>query len=63
MPTYEYECKSCGNEWEEIAKITESATTKCPKCKKNKAKRLIGTTSFQLKGGGWGSEGYKSKNE
>lgn len=62
MPTYEYKCKeeSCSHKWEETQSIKESATTKCPKCKKETAQRLIsGGVGFVLKGGGWfGSGGY-----
>jgi len=61
MPTYEYICEACKNEWEAEQSITDSPISKCPKCKKKKAKRLISGTSFQLKGGGWGSEGYSDK--
>jgi len=61
MPTYEYQCTACGHEWEENQNIKSDPTKKCPKCGKKKAKRLISSTNFQLKGGGWASEGYKGK--
>ena len=58
--TYEYKCRACGHEWELEQKITEEAVTQCPKCKEEKAQRLVsGGQGFQLKGGGWASEGYK----
>jgi putative FmdB family regulatory protein len=52
MPTYEYACKSCGNQWEEIQKISESPSTECPKCKNATAERQISGGNFILKGGG-----------
>jgi len=63
MPTYEYGCSSCGQEWEEVQRITESPTEVCPKCGKPTAHRLISAgTNFILKGGGWYSDLYSSSN-
>lgn len=58
MPTYEYECQACGHAYEREQRITEDAIKKCPACGKQKAKRLIGTGNFILKGGGWYSDLY-----
>jgi putative FmdB family regulatory protein len=59
MPTYEYQCKACGNTWEQDQKIKEPPVKDCPKCGEPKAKRLIsGGTGFQLVGSGWASDGY-----
>ena len=61
MPTYEYGCPTCGHQWEEVQRITEPATEKCPKCAAMTAHRLIsGGTNFILKGGGWYSDLYSS---
>jgi putative FmdB family regulatory protein len=63
MPTYEYGCSACGNEWEEMQRITAAATEVCPKCGKPTAHRLISAgTNFILKGGGWYSDLYSSTN-
>jgi putative FmdB family regulatory protein len=51
MPTYEYRCAQCGD-FEHVQRITEPALTRCPTCRR-KVRRLISSTSFQLKGGGW----------
>jgi putative FmdB family regulatory protein len=59
MPTYEYACTSCGNEWEAEQSIKENALTECPKCHEQTAKRQISRgTGFILKGGGWYSDLY-----
>jgi putative FmdB family regulatory protein len=63
MPTYTYFCK-VHKEFEVQQSIKDPPLTECPKCKKkgkksSPPKRLISLSSFQLKGGGWGSEGYK----
>ena len=60
MPTYEYVCTSCENQWEEIQKISEPSLTDCPKCKNATAKRQISGGSFILKGGGWYADLYSS---
>ena len=60
MPTYEYLCTSCQNEWEEIQKISESPIELCPKCGKSTAKRQISGGNFILKGGGWYADLYSS---
>lgn len=60
MPTYEYQCEKCGHEWEREQRISEAPIKSCPKCKAQKARRLISATSFVLKGGGWYSDLYSS---
>jgi len=61
MITYEYKCSSCKHEWEVEQRIIDKKITKCPKCKKKTAQRLISCGNFILKGGGWAKEGYSSK--
>src|ERR1700689_1087353 len=61
MPTYEYGCSACGQEWEAVQRITEPPIEVCPKCGKPAAHRLISAgTNFILKGGGWYSDLYSS---
>jgi len=60
MPTYEYVCSDCANQWEEIQKISESPIEVCPKCQKSTAKRQISGGNFILKGGGWYADLYSS---
>jgi putative FmdB family regulatory protein len=51
MPIYEYRCEHCGD-FEEMQRITDPPLSRCPRCKR-KVRRLISSTSFQLKGSGW----------
>lgn len=55
MPTYEYECKKCGQHFEAFQKMSDDALDKCPK--KNcdgKVKRIIsGGTGIIFKGPGF----------
>src|SRR5215813_11816818 len=61
MPIYEYECPKCG-EFEVTQRITEPPLKKCPTCKGTKIKKLISSTSFQLKGSGWYVTDYARKD-
>jgi len=60
MPIYEYECQACAHRFEEWQKMSDKPIKVCPKCKARKVEKLISHTSFQLKGGGWGSDLYAS---
>jgi putative FmdB family regulatory protein len=60
MPTYEYACRACGHEWEEIQRISAPPIDVCPACKKVEAQRLISGANFILKGGGWYADLYSS---
>ena len=61
MPIYEYQCQKCGT-FEVTQRITEKSLSKCPTCK-NKVKKLISNTSFQLKGTGWYVTDYARKGQ
>ena len=43
MPTYDYKCEACGHAFEKFQSITAKPIRKCPKCGRQKVKRLIGT--------------------
>jgi len=58
MPTYEYGCEACGKGWELQQRITADPGKKCPHCGKMKARRLISSGNFILKGGGWYADLY-----
>lgn len=61
MPTYEYECSSCGNAFEAFQSITADPIRKCPKCGK-KVQRLIGSGGAILfRGSGFYATDYRSK--
>ncbi len=42
MPTYDYECLSCGYQFEQFQSMSDEALTDCPQCSKSKLRRLIG---------------------
>jgi len=67
MPTYEYRCDACRHEFEKFQSITSAPIKKCPKCGKNKVKRLISSgAGLIFKGSGfyitdYRDAGYKDK--
>jgi putative FmdB family regulatory protein len=69
MPTYDYECDGCGHRFEEFQSMTAPAIRKCPKCRKNKVRRLIGAgAGIIFKGSGFyqtdnRSDSYKKAAE
>ena len=61
MPTYDYECPSCGT-FELFQSITANPIRKCPTCK-SKVKRLIATGGGLLfKGSGFYITDYRSED-
>ena len=52
MPIYEYKCAECNEQFEVMQKITDDPLTECSSCG-GELKKLITSTSFVLKGGGW----------
>ena len=60
MPVYEYKCLKCGDEIEVMQKISDDPLSECDSCG-GELKKVIGNTSFVLKGGGWYTDGYSSK--
>src|ERR1051325_1122459 len=63
MPTYDYVCDACNHEFELFQSITEEKKKKCPKCGKNKLRRLFGTGgAIMFKGSGFYTTDYRSES-
>ena len=61
MPTYDYLCGACQYKFEEFQSIKAPSLRKCPKCGKNKLKRLIGIGAGVIfKGSGFYETDYRS---
>ncbi len=41
MPLYEYTCKDCGNEYEELVSVNEQEPPPCPACKSMNSEKKI----------------------
>lgn len=57
MPIYEYRCAKCGKVFEALQKFSDAPLKRHKDCG-GSVTRLVSTSSFQLKGGGWYAEGY-----
>ena len=44
MPLYEYECKACGHQFEELSSMEDDTAVQCPCCCKKEAQRLLSAT-------------------
>jgi putative FmdB family regulatory protein len=62
MPTYEYQCKKCNYQFEELQSITARPLVECPNCHTPNLARLIGGGGGMIfKGSGFYQTDYKSK--
>lgn len=63
MPTYTYECPSCGERRDEFHAMSAKPRVKCNKCAKI-CKRMLGTGSgIIFKGSGFYETDYKNKGK
>jgi putative FmdB family regulatory protein len=63
MPTYDYKCDACGHAFEQFQSMSAEPIRKCPACKKNKVKRLIGTgAGLIFKGSGFYITDYRDQS-
>src|SRR5437763_11036051 len=60
MPTYDYSCDACNHEFEVFESISAKPQKKCPKCKKNRLRRLFGAGGGLIfKGSGFYQTDYR----
>ena len=59
MPTYEYQCESCGHELEKLQRISDDPLKDCPDCGAAELRRLVSAAGFRLKGAGWYETDFK----
>lgn len=63
MPTYDYVCTKCGHELEIFQSMKDAPLKKCPACKKQGLKRLLGSgAGLIFKGSGFYITDYKKKS-
>ncbi|MCP4570416.1 MAG: zinc ribbon domain-containing protein [FCB group bacterium] len=62
MPTYQYKCPECDNEFEEFQNITEQPLSKCPQCGGKPRRIITGGAGFILKGSGFYATDYRSES-
>ena len=63
MPLYSYRCDACHTTREILAKMSDPPPEGCDSCGAlGHMRKLLARTSFQLKGGGWYSQGYEGSS-
>jgi len=62
MPMYEYRCSTCSHQFELRQKFSDAPASACPQCGGG-VEKMISTTAFSLKGGGWFKSEYCPKTE
>ncbi len=64
MPTYQYICKNCGHELEELQSMKEPELVKCPKCGMETLARIMSSGSGLIfKGSGFYKTDYNKTEE
>lgn len=63
MPIYEYVCKKCGHQQDELHKVDEKPRLACDECGAKPMSRLVSAAGFRLSGGGWYETDFKSDNK
>jgi putative FmdB family regulatory protein len=53
MPTYEYECKSCGHSFETFQSMNDDPLKVCPQCGKELRRLINGGSGIIFKGSGF----------
>ena len=53
MPTYEYECKSCGHSFEIFQAMSDDPLKDCPECGREVRRLIFGGTGVIFKGSGF----------
>ncbi|HEY7462584.1 MAG TPA: zinc ribbon domain-containing protein, partial [Gemmatimonadota bacterium] len=62
MPTYDYQCRRCGHEFEKFQKISDPPRARCPKCRGGAERLITGGAGLLFKGGGFYITDYRSES-
>ncbi|MBS0359577.1 MAG: zinc ribbon domain-containing protein [Proteobacteria bacterium] len=63
MPIYEYACRACGHQLDELQSFSDKPLKRCPKCGKNTLEKLVSAPGIQFKGSGWYLTDYSQKGK
>lgn len=62
MPTYEYECRTCGYTFERVQNMSDDPVKDCPKCGKAVRRNIFGGSGVIFKGSGFYVNDSRGKN-
>lgn len=63
MPTYDYECKSCGYTFEHFQSMSSDLLKECPECGKELRRLVGGGAGIIFKGTGFYCTDFKNKKK
>jgi len=62
MPTYTYQCKSCGHKYDKLQSITAEPDKICPECNGEVERLIGGGVGIVFKGSGFYVTDYKKNS-
>lgn len=63
MPTYTYQCHSCGTQFDAMRSFSDKSQQACASCGSFETKRQLTRPNFILKGDGWTGKNIKIKGQ
>ena len=60
MPIYTYRCESCGVQFEQTQKFSDTPLTRCPECGKKSLRKVYQPVGIVFKGSGFYATDHKS---
>ena len=60
MPTYEYRCPACQNEFEKFQRMSDEPVAECPECGASAERQLSAGAGLLFKGSGFYITDYRS---
>jgi putative FmdB family regulatory protein len=60
MPIYTYRCSSCGVQFDQQQKFSDSSLTRCPECRKNTLHKVFQPVGIVFKGSGFYATDHRS---
>jgi len=60
MPIYTYRCTSCGVQFDQQQKFSDSPLTRCPECSKKTLQKVFQPVGIVFKGSGFYSTDHRS---
>ncbi|GGK61052.1 FmdB family zinc ribbon protein [Amphritea balenae] len=60
MPIFDFECRSCGNEFEKLVLKSDAPAPGCTACESADVVKKISAPGFRLSGNGWYETDFKT---
>ncbi len=60
MPIFDYDCKSCGNQFEKLVLKSDAPAPNCTSCDSDNVAKKISAPGFRLAGSGWYETDFKT---